>query len=251
MAFGFEDILFFILALLCEIIGTLSGFGSSVFFVPLAGLFYPHHEVLFITSFLHLFSNMFKLWFFRASIRWDLTLKFGIPAVLFTICGAWLSEYVDNRLAQLLLGIFLIFFSVFMMIFIQFRLRKDMTNVISTGSLSGFIAGIAGTGGAIRGLGLMAFDLEKNLFVGTSAAIDMGVDFSRFWIYIANGFYNSKVYILFPMLLAASWIGTYVGKRLLDRVTQANFRRIVLYLILGIGIYLMGRYFYEAAYSGA
>jgi uncharacterized protein len=37
--------LFFLIALLSEIVGTIGGFGSSVFFVPLAGLFFDFHTV--------------------------------------------------------------------------------------------------------------------------------------------------------------------------------------------------------------
>jgi len=46
---------FFVIALLSEVIGTVAGFGSSVFFVPLAGLFLDFHSVLMLTSILHVF----------------------------------------------------------------------------------------------------------------------------------------------------------------------------------------------------
>ncbi|MDO1498978.1 hypothetical protein Q2T40_01035 [Winogradskyella maritima] len=35
--------------------------------------------------------------------------------------------------------------------------------------LAGFSAGLLGTGGAIRGLTMAAFNLEKNMFIATSA----------------------------------------------------------------------------------
>ncbi|MDZ4750965.1 MAG: sulfite exporter TauE/SafE family protein [Flavobacteriales bacterium] len=233
------DILFFVLAILCEIIGTVSGFGSSVFFVPIAGLFYPHHEVLFLTGLLHVFSNSIKIWLFRKHIAWNLVWKFGIPAVSFTILGAVLSKYVDALQANIFLGVFLILFSVMLLMWEHFSLKRDYLNIVLTGGISGFVAGIVGTGGAIRGLGLMAFNLEKELFVGTSAAIDMGVDFSRLWIYIANGFSIENAIFLVPMLIAASFLGTYIGKYLLGKISVTFFRRFVLLLILGIGIYLM------------
>ncbi|NNM17035.1 MAG: sulfite exporter TauE/SafE family protein, partial [Croceitalea sp.] len=31
-------------------------------------------------------------------------------------------------------------------------------------------------------------------------------------------------------------IGTYIGKRILDRITQEQFKRFVLFLILAIGV---------------
>lgn len=52
---------FFLIALFSEIVGAVVGFGSSVFFVPLAGLFFDFHTVLALTSILYVFSNAVKL----------------------------------------------------------------------------------------------------------------------------------------------------------------------------------------------
>jgi hypothetical protein len=38
------------------------------------------------------------------------------------------------------------------------------------------------------------------------------------------------------ILLAVSIVGTYIGKKVLDRVSETTFKRIVLFVILGIGI---------------
>ncbi|MBU6325578.1 MAG: sulfite exporter TauE/SafE family protein, partial [Bacteroidetes bacterium] len=58
-------LLFLLLLFLAEILGTIGGFGSSLFMIPLAGLFYPFHQVLLITAFLHVVSNLSKIALFR------------------------------------------------------------------------------------------------------------------------------------------------------------------------------------------
>ena len=63
-------IVFYILALLAEIVGTVGGFGSSLFFVPLAIHFFGFHRALGITAMLHLFSNVSKIALFREGIDW-------------------------------------------------------------------------------------------------------------------------------------------------------------------------------------
>ena len=46
-----EHLVYFILlALLCEILGTVGGFGSSLFFVPIAGFFLDFQSVLGTTA---------------------------------------------------------------------------------------------------------------------------------------------------------------------------------------------------------
>ncbi len=49
-------VLFILLALLAEILGTIGGFGSSVFFVPIASLFLEKHGVDFVISHWYLFD---------------------------------------------------------------------------------------------------------------------------------------------------------------------------------------------------
>jgi uncharacterized membrane protein YfcA len=106
------NILFLLAALVCEILGTIGGFGSSVFFVPVAQFFYSFQLVLGITAVLHVFSNISKLFLFGKHIHYRLTLYYGIPGVLFVIAGAYLTTKIKLEWAQFTLGLFLVIFSV-------------------------------------------------------------------------------------------------------------------------------------------
>jgi uncharacterized membrane protein YfcA len=87
---------FFLIALFSEIVGTVAGFGSSVFFVPLGGLFFDFHTVLALTSILHVFSNAAKLVLFGRHMQWRLLLLLGIPSIACVILGALLSSSADG-----------------------------------------------------------------------------------------------------------------------------------------------------------
>lgn len=228
-------IVFGILALLAEILGTIGGFGSSVFFVPLAGYFFDMKTVLGITAVFHVFSNLSKLVMFYKTINWKLTMLFGIPSVLFVMLGAWLTTFVSFRYAEILLALFLTGFSVLMLWKQDLKLPDNKPSAIISGGIAGFLAGFVGTGGAIRGLALSAYQLEKSLFVGTSAAIDMGVDLSRAIIYSENGYVTSNNYYLLVVLFFVSVIGSYAGKLILMRIPQERFRNLVLALIGIVG----------------
>ncbi len=235
----------FLLALGCEILGTLSGFGSSVIFVPLASYLLPRNAVLAVTSLMHVFSNVVKVWMFRKTIDWKLALLFGIPSLLLTIVGAFLVSYIDSTTADVILSFFLIAFSLLFLLLPKLKMKETAAQAITTGSVAGFAAGLLGTGGAIRAIGLIAFSLEKNLFVGTSAAIDFGVDFSRMFIYAGQGFFQSlNIWIYPPLLFVASWLGTFIGKKLLDKINPKHFRMGVLLLILAVGISMIVKHYW-------
>lgn len=73
--------IFIALAFVSEILGTVSGFGSSILFVPVASVFFDFKTVLGITAVFHVFSNLSKIALFRKGVRKDIVLKLGIPAV--------------------------------------------------------------------------------------------------------------------------------------------------------------------------
>lgn len=237
--------LFFLLAFISEVIGTVAGFGSSVFFVPLAGLFFDFHTVLALTSILHVFSNAAKLIFFGRHVQWRLLFLLGLPSIAAVIIGAYLSARLEFKFTELMLGLFLIGFSLLLLFKPGLRLAPNVTNAIVGGGLAGFLAGLIGTGGAIRGLVLAAFDLEKNVFVATSAAIDSGVDFSRMIVYLRSNFLGRESYWYVPGLFLIAFAGSYLGKVLLNRIEQRAFRKIALAFVLLIGAITLGRFFQQ------
>jgi uncharacterized membrane protein YfcA len=230
---------FIFLAIIAEIIGTVGGFGSSLFFVPLAQFFFDIKTVLGITAIFHVFSNIVKLILFRKTIDWKLSLLYGIPSVIFVLLGAWLTTVFSFRFDQITLGLFLIFFSSLLLFKPDLKLAANPTSSIAGGSIAGFLAGFIGTGGAVRGLSLAAYNLEKNIFVGTSAAIDMGVDLSRSIVYVSNDFIQTSEYYLIGLLLVVSIVGSYLGKLALQKVKQEDFKKVVLVLILITGIVVL------------
>ncbi len=232
-------ILFFILVFASEVVGTISGFGSSVFFIPLAGLFFDFKTTLILTSLMHIFSTSAQLWMFRKEINWSLLFKIGIPSVLFVVLGAYLNDKVDIKYAQMAMGIFLIIFSTAFLIKKNLKFNPTTFNAIVGGMFSGFLAGLIGTGGAIRGATLSAFDLSKGAFVGTSAGIDLGVDISRTIVYLSNGYLAAEYLWYIPMLLILASSGAWVGKKLLNFIPQHIFKKIVLSLIMVVGIYMI------------
>ena len=232
-----DDVLIFtVLALVAEIAGTISGFGSSVFFVPIASLFFDFHSVLGITACFHLFSNISKIFLFRKGFDKKLVLYLGIPAVLFVSIGALLSKYINSTYLELGLAGFLMLFSAFFMFAGDKIFKPTKLNSIAGGVVSGFVAGLLGTGGAIRGMTLAAFGLTKEVFIATSAVIDFGVDLSRGAIYFSNGFVHLHDLPYIGILLVISIIGTFVGKKILTKISEERFRRIVLLSIFSIAL---------------
>jgi uncharacterized membrane protein YfcA len=150
---------------------------------------------------------------------------------------------LTGEIPALVLGVFFVLFSLFLIINRDFTLFPSKTNGVLGGSLSGFAAAVLVAGGAIRGLTLAPFNVEKATFLATSALIDFGVDSSRFVVYYSQDYITKYMLWKAPILLIISFFGTWIGMKLLHKISQENFRKIVLWLILMVGLTSVIKYF--------
>lgn len=155
--------------------------------------------------------------------------------------GAYFSKYIDVKKLEIGLAIFLIVTSLAFLLIKNLSLKPTTVNSLLGGTFSGLMAGLIGTGGSIRGITLAAFNLKTEVFIATSAVIDLGVDASRAVMYYINGFVHYHDFYLLPFLIIASIVGTYIGKLILAKVSQQTFKNMVLVLLLITGIFSISR----------
>ena len=230
------DIFFLILAFVAEVVGTVGGFGSSVYFVPIGSFYFDFHSVLGLVAIFHLSSNLSKIFLFKKGLNKKLLINIGVPSLIFVIVGGILSKYVDSYILGVVLGVFLVGFSLLFLIRKNLEIKAERKQSIIGGSFSGFLSGFLGTGGAIRGLTMAAFNLEKSVFIATSAFIDFAIDAVRTVIYYQNGYIHKHDVVYIPFLLVIGLVGTFVGKLILKKIPQSKFKVISLVLVLIIGL---------------
>ncbi|MBI2593380.1 sulfite exporter TauE/SafE family protein [Candidatus Daviesbacteria bacterium] len=230
------SILFFLSAFAAEIIGTIAGFGSSTVFLPLALLFFDFKTSLVLVAFFHIFGNISRISFFRSGLDRHILIIFGIPSVLLTLIGALLVSYLPQEMLKGILGVFLIIYSIISLWKDDLKVRPSLFNSVIGGGLSGFLAGLIGTGGALRGAFLTAFALPKEKYIATAAAIALGVYLTRIPVYLKDGFLQSQYYWYMPILFIVAFAGSFAGKQIVKRVPQKTFRKVVLIAILIIGV---------------
>jgi uncharacterized protein len=228
---------FTLLLLLAEVLGTLGGFGSSLLVMPLAVQYLPFDQALGLTAIFHVLSNLAKIYLFRKGLDRSLLIRMGIPAVLGVVAGALLTSLADGKALRIALGLILLLLSALLFLLPRMRIRPTGPNALMGGAVSGLLAGLVGTGGAVRGVMLAAFGLEKQVFIATSAWIDLGVDLSRSVVYWGQGYLVPETWHLLPLLAVVSIVGSWIGKRILDHVDQARFEHIVLALVFLAGLF--------------
>jgi uncharacterized protein len=231
-----ETILFFISALIAEIIGTMAGFGSSTIFLPLALLFVDFKTAIILVAIFHLFGNLSRIILFRQGFDKRIVLQFGVPSILLSLLGALMIGVLPQPILKLILGIFLITTSASFLIKPGLRIPANISTFIAGGSVTGFITALVGTGGALRATLLQGFNIEKIKYIATAATIALATDATRIPVYISQGFLTEQYILYIPILFGIALAGSFVGRRVVKRINQELFRKIVLVAIIFVSI---------------
>jgi hypothetical protein len=127
------DILFFVISFLAEIVGTMAGFGSSTIYLPFASYFVDFKTALVLVAIFHLFGNISRITFFRHGLDKRVLLLFGLPSFLLSLVGATLVGDLAQTLLRMLLGIFLISFSITFLVKPKFAFSANTKSLILGG----------------------------------------------------------------------------------------------------------------------
>lgn len=233
------SLLFFIAAFLAIVIGTIAGFGTSTIFLPIALLFMDFKTALVLVAITHLSANAGATTFFRHGLDKRLIILFGVPSIFITIIGAYSVAYIPQNILIIFLGIFLVLFSVLFLLKPNYKVSATKTNTIVGGAISGFLQGLLGIGGPIRGAFLISYDLEKFKYIATLAAIAVIIDLTRIPIYLTSNILNPQYYYYIPVLIFLGIIGAYIGKRIVVYIPQEVFKKFVLISIAFASIILI------------
>lgn len=232
--------LFLLSAFVAEVIGTMAGFGAATILTPIASFFFDIKTAVALVACFHLLGNASRLSFFGRHVQWPVIRRFGLIGVLASFAGAQASAWLSASMMRLCLGVFLIAYAGLEAARItELRVPPTTRTLLIGGVLSGFIAGLIGTGGAIRSVCLLGFGLIKDAYIGTSALIALVVDATRLPVYLAQHFLPAVLMPVLAGFVPVAFAGSWVGQRLVRRVSPATFRHIVLVLLFLMGCKLV------------
>ncbi len=232
-----------------------SGFGLGTLLLPVLALFFPVEIAVAGTAAVHLLNNLFKLSLVGRDADRSVVLRFGVPAAVAAVGGAFVLTYLadlpvihdyelGSRTAQitpleLVIAALILVFAWMDLSPRAGRLGFDRRWIPLGGVFSGFFGGLSGHQGAMRSAFLINAGLSKEAFIGTSAACAVLVDVSRLLVY-GSSFFGRHFAVIaeeggLSVLIAgalSAFAGSWVGARLVKKVTLVAVQRVVGALLL-------------------
>jgi uncharacterized protein len=230
-------VVFTFTVLVASFVKGLTGFGSALIIVPIFALFLPLENVVHAIALPLALSNVPM-----ALTGWkNLSKRTFIPAsVSFAVgiaTGSNLLSYVSDGVLRNVLGVVLVFFSIFQLMGGRQVLKSPQITpgeVIRLSSLciiSGVVAGLVGIGG-IPLVIYLSFRYPKDEFRHLANYTFLLGAFVQVLVFTVRGFYTPDTLQLSLWLILPTFIGFWLGAQFAGRVSQRTFNRVMGALLL-------------------
>lgn len=233
-------VLVFLAALLAGGVAAISGFGIGSLLTPLFAVQFGAKLAVAIVSVPHLFAAAARFISLRKKLDTTIFLHFGILSAVGGLIGALLNARANSPALAIVFGCLLVFAAASGLTGFIDRMRFGRRTVWVAGALSGFFGGLVGNQGGIRSAALLGLQIQRETLVATATAIALIVDGARMPVYMAAE--GRDVLGAWPLLVTAALgalLGTFWGVRLLRRIPEPLFRKLLYILILALGIYML------------
>jgi uncharacterized membrane protein YfcA len=184
----------------------------------------------------HVIGTALRLWLLNGRIDGRVFWSFGLASAAGGLAGALLQAWASNRWLTMVFGALLLFAAASEVTGLARSMRFHGSVAWFAGAVSGLLGGLVGNQGGIRSAALLGFDLPKETFVGTATAIGLVVDGARMPIYVATQ--HSELAALWPSIALATVgviVGTVLGGRVLHRIPESWFRRVLALILALLG----------------
>ncbi|MBC8213768.1 MAG: sulfite exporter TauE/SafE family protein [Candidatus Marinimicrobia bacterium] len=247
-------------ALVVSGLTLFSGFGLGTLLMPVFALFFPLPVAIAATAVVHLVNNFFKVYLVGRNAKMPVVIRFAIPGAISAMFGAMILKYFSTTspifeyqlftgshqitAMKLIIAVLIIIFALFDLIPKFRELSFDSKYIPIGGAISGFFGGLSGHQGAMRSAFLIKSGLTKEEFIGTGVVSAVVVDIARLIIYgiafysMSFGQIQSGVINLVIVASLSAFIGAFIGKRVMQKITLKTVQVIVgiMLILLGLGL---------------
>jgi uncharacterized membrane protein YfcA len=229
-------------ALVAGAIASVTGFGVGSIATPLFAARMELPVAIVAVSIPHLIATAQRYWILREHVDRRLLLSFGATSAIGGLAGALLLRQFSSVALEKVFGSVVLLGGIAELSGWMRRVRWSRAAAWIAGAVSGVLGGLVGNQGSVRTAALLGFDIRRESFVATATAIALVVDGARVPIYLASE-WSSVTALRWPIAIAsiAAVLGTLTGTRVLRRLPEAQFRRIVAVMLIAIGLYFLFR----------
>ncbi|MBI2602399.1 MAG: sulfite exporter TauE/SafE family protein [Deltaproteobacteria bacterium] len=236
------DFVLLAISVIAGAVAAISGFGIGSLITPVLSLSVGTKLAVALVSIPHLIATAIRFLILRSHLDKKLLVGFGLMSAVGGVSGALLHAAFGTPALTLIFGLILVFSGFMGSTGFSERMKFRGAGAWIAGGVSGILGGMVGNQGGIRAAALLGFQVSKESFVATATAIGLVVDSSRIPVYLWADWGGITDHLNWVTLCTVGVVvGTLLGTKLLKRLNERAFKRIVSGLIFLLGAFMTYR----------
>ncbi len=220
-----------------SLVGGVAGFGTGIIMLPLVAWVVGLRTAVPVLTVTMAIGNLSRIWWSRGEVDRGVVVRFALGAMPATALGTALYVGAPAEWFGRFVGIFLIasvpLRRILAMDFFRMRLRYFPV----LGALVGLISGLVVTTGPLNTPFFLAYGLRRSAYVGTEAVCAMAMHLSRGAALARYALLTWETFAVGAVLGATMFAGSWLGRRLLDRMSDRVFLAIIEALLVALGLH--------------
>lgn len=221
---------------IASVVRGFTGFGLALVAVPLIQFFMPVSDT---AVFIAMINAIFSIIYFRRSreiVRDQPLGRMALWTGIGVAAGTLILKYINPAYIQLVWGVLIILIVIALARGVDFRINSDASALTLSGLLGGVLAGATGITGPPVAIILASLKTPKEKF---NALISVFILFAVSYalvFYLISGLVRAETFLLALCSVPALLAGLYTGDRLVSRISQQSFTRVVFVVLILMGI---------------
>ena len=224
-------------------INGLAGFGTALFALGWWLQVMPPLQAVALALILSVCSGLQGVYIVRHAIQPKRLALFLLPALLGIPIGLKILHHIDANILKILVALLLLLYGGY------FMLKRNLPTItrpipaidITTGFLGGILGAIAGLSGALLTMWLSMREWPKSQSRAVLQPYNVAVLGISAILFAIDGAYTRETLILIAIALPATMIAAQIGIRTFKRLSDAQFRRLLIAMLLLSGVILLAR----------
>lgn len=228
-------------ALVASTLAAVAGFGGAVVMLPVLVWAFGVRDAIPILTVAQLLGNLSRVWFNRSELSWRVVGWFAIGAVPAAALGG--AIFATAPAAALVRGL-----GVFFLAVVGYRhtrwgkeARLTLHGFLPLGAISGMLSALLGSVGPFMAPFFLSYGLIKGAYIGTEATSTVTMHVVKLGVYGGYALLSLESVAVGLAIGGVMFAGSYLGKRLLNRVPERMFPRIIEGVLVVAGLLFLIR----------
>lgn len=229
-------VLLLVAALPTAVLGGVVGFGTGLAMLPLVVWTIGVRASVPVLSMALLVGNVSRAWWSRDELDWRVIGAYSAGAVPLAVLGSLV--YVGARLEWLsrLMGLVMLLAVPLRRWLDRGPRRMRLRHFPALGAVTGFLSALVAAIGPVNTPFFLGYGLRRGAYVGTEAVCAAAVHVTKTLIYGRYALLTPEGGGLGLAVGAVMFAGAYLGRQVLERMSDRAFVTAVEVLIVGLGL---------------